>query len=409
MITQCSHCGTKFEISTELVESHDPRVRCGECLQVFNAKVQLVPEETFREPAIPTVTQKVKEVPAARAEAAGVESPAAELETYISAEDLENASTLALDNPSEPVPSNGHMADGQTVASQPTVNDGFYSPDLQINRSLPSPSDQPSDIGDNEFEQTLVLDNEDALNEQASQATLSTPIEPAIDTQAAIDAVAESIDVAGVAEPSAPPLEVSEFSADKNRSRSPDTHSHYSDSARELRRHISQRGGDVLPIETDEQPRSAQQSSMLVPLLCIAVALAAILYLARDQVARLDLPESVLVPFCAATGCELPMKQDLTRLELLQHRMNIHSRREDVLVINVDMLNNAPFRQPYPVFAVTMFDKDGGLVAERRFQPVDYLDPVKLEETLPSGEPVRIRFEILDPGPEAVASELEFE
>jgi hypothetical protein len=73
------------------------------------------------------------------------------------------------------------------------------------------------------------------------------------------------------------------------------------------------------------------------------------------------------------------------------------------------MINNAPYRQPYPVLAVGMFDQDEAIVAERKFQPEDYLEPELLDATLPAGEPVRIRFEILDPGPEAVTSEVVFE
>jgi predicted Zn finger-like uncharacterized protein len=392
MITQCSHCGTKFEISTELVESDDPRVRCGECLEVFNAKAQLVPEATFVEPAIPTVTQKVA-TGAGQRTGAGQPVPAVELDGYISADDLENAVTLSLNEPVESTAAGNH-------ASQPRVNDGFYSPDLQVEPRSANREQSSQTTADDEFERTLVLDLGDS--DDAPDGTGQTEL-PAVDLQGG-DAHSDAVYAS-----EAPPIDDFQLASEREQSRDTDAHMYDNDSAVELRRHVSQRGGEVLPIATEEQSHRTQQHSMLMPLLCVALALAATLYFARERVAQLDLPEPVLSAFCGLAGCELPVKQDLTRLELLQHRMNIHSERTDVLVINVDMINNAPYRQPYPVLAVGMFDQDEAIVAERKFQPEDYLEPELLDATLPAGEPVRIRFEILDPGPEAVTSEVVFE
>ena len=89
--------------------------------------------------------------------------------------------------------------------------------------------------------------------------------------------------------------------------------------------------------------------------------------------------------------------------------MSSHPTLSDVLEINVDVINRAPFPQPYPVLSVTMTDSDGGIVAERKFKPADYLEPDALDDTLPTNQLVRIKFEILDPGPEASSSELVFE
>ena len=44
MITRCDHCGSKFEVSNEVVYSSDPQVRCGECMSLFNARTNLFNE-----------------------------------------------------------------------------------------------------------------------------------------------------------------------------------------------------------------------------------------------------------------------------------------------------------------------------------------------------------------------------
>jgi len=41
MITRCHHCGAEFDVSSSLVFSRDPSVRCGQCMELFDAKANL--------------------------------------------------------------------------------------------------------------------------------------------------------------------------------------------------------------------------------------------------------------------------------------------------------------------------------------------------------------------------------
>jgi len=47
MITRCDQCGSTFEVSTELLNSGDPSVRCGECTSLFDARANLYDEADF--------------------------------------------------------------------------------------------------------------------------------------------------------------------------------------------------------------------------------------------------------------------------------------------------------------------------------------------------------------------------
>ncbi len=407
MITQCSHCSTKFEISKELIESQDPRVRCGECLNVFNAKIQLIVEEEFSETVVPTVTRKVK---AASQKSEDRVTAAAELESYISADDFENAATIVLDDPG----SDADNAARRSVSGNSrtaTVNDEFYSPDMQLDYGRPAAAKEDAlDSTTLEFERTLVLESQSTREPAEAMARPTaldvdarrqpSPADPAADRNRPDVASQRSVTSDETLDPES--LSRDDGQTETARSR---------DSAVELRSHVSERGGGVLPLTEDKEVRrkSSQQKSMLVPLLCCAAALLGVLYLARDQIAQLDLPEPVLGAFCSVTGCELTVAQDIERLELLRHKMSSHPTLSDVLEINVDVINRAPFPQPYPVLSITMTDTNGGVVAERKFKPEDYLEPESIEDTLPTNQLVRIKFEILDPGPEASSSELVFE
>jgi predicted Zn finger-like uncharacterized protein len=43
--TLCSHCGTRFKIAKAQLDSHRGMVRCGQCLQPFDARASFIPEE----------------------------------------------------------------------------------------------------------------------------------------------------------------------------------------------------------------------------------------------------------------------------------------------------------------------------------------------------------------------------
>lgn len=539
MITRCNRCGAKFEISVNLVRSSDPTVRCGECLSVFDASEHLIPDDSIHnyvtEPAPNRRrTDKRREVAGSVVNRAPVVSHATDTATaesmaHITADDLENASTLAfehgaLDSEETGVPA---AADRARPVSTTRVNDGFYSPDLDINQFESSPSDQqfksphhqpPSDrqsvkhdpmidLGESldntslEFERTLALENfTDAESPQYSAdsttppsadvtrspdiSEFSQPIvndfrpEPrtnitydetvrfeqtddfsaqsfAESRQAGVDDHAERNPERSTSEYTDTTINTGRdypllsddfldqnatvneaqdaFSQSQNQPESlySDDRQYSSansdqrnsdvdeleedlrerrvdqDSARELRRYVSSRGGAVYP-EGSARNRQGTRSSIL-PVLLMCVALGGVLYLARNVIATMNLPEPVVSAFCAVTGCELPAKKDIEQLELVRHQMFSHKTLDDVLVFSVDLVNRARFPQPYPVLVVTMANGTGESVAFRKFEPAEYLEDDPALKTLPAGEPVRIKFEIVDPGPQALSSELSFE
>jgi predicted Zn finger-like uncharacterized protein len=44
LITRCRHCHTTFRVTPEQLQVHGGQVRCGRCMQIFNALASLVPE-----------------------------------------------------------------------------------------------------------------------------------------------------------------------------------------------------------------------------------------------------------------------------------------------------------------------------------------------------------------------------
>ncbi len=517
MITRCNQCGTKFEISAELVQSEDPSVRCGECLSVFDARLQLVTADSIsnytgvsagRSAGRRHARQPEIQASVAQAEPEVAHAGAADHYAHISDDDLEHAATVVLDQ----APSDDDSPDAAYRQSLPDdrINDGFYSPDLSVEvadgqhfndaeLNTSSRADDKIDPSMNldshfdntnlEFERTLALENYplsakaealspindmnrapvDTVSElrdqqfDSEQGTHSNPYNaddqaqreahelylgnnwhpdssPALHSEAetAVEPLvvrdyALATDGGSTAAPDA--FEPLNETVDPDRHLSPEeralTQNSFSesslphddffaghdeepeqnqDSASDLRSYVSSRGVDMVSGgDTDQHKKTRPSAAMLKPLLLISVLAAGVLYFARDTIATMNLPAPVLSAFCGVAGCELPLQKDVEQLELIRHQMFSHKSLDDVLVFTVDVINRAPFPQPYPALVVTMANSAGESVAFRKFQPDEYLEEDPTLTQLPAGKPVRIKFEIVDPGPAAMSSELSFE
>lgn len=63
--TLCPHCMTRFRVAEEQLESHDGMVRCGHCLQAFDARVDFIANEPDPQLDLPILDAAAEEVMAA--------------------------------------------------------------------------------------------------------------------------------------------------------------------------------------------------------------------------------------------------------------------------------------------------------------------------------------------------------
>lgn len=100
-------------------------------------------------------------------------------------------------------------------------------------------------------------------------------------------------------------------------------------------------------------------------------------YAMRNDLARTAEFRPVLEQLCAVVQnfarCEIPLRRDLTQIELQGRSIRPHPRFENAVLVNVTLLNKASFRQAYPAIEFTLADFNGALIARRRFQPADYI------------------------------------
>jgi hypothetical protein len=112
---------------------------------------------------------------------------------------------------------------------------------------------------------------------------------------------------------------------------------------------------------------------------------------------------------CGLLGCELPLRADLSQIELLDRDVRQHPQVEGALLINATFSNRSPFAQPYPVFEISFSNLAGNAIAVRRFRPSEYLVAgVDIGAGITPNSPVRVMLEVEDPGEKAVSYQFGF-
>jgi predicted Zn finger-like uncharacterized protein len=132
-------------------------------------------------------------------------------------------------------------------------------------------------------------------------------------------------------------------------------------------------------------------------------------YFNRDTLAADASLRPVLERACNMLHCRLPLRVDLTQLEIINRDVRKHPQVDTALLINATVANRAGFNQPYPVFEISFSDLAGKPVAMRRFLPSEYLgESIDTTAGMAPDVPVHIVLEVRDPGDEAVSFEFGF-
>ena len=149
-------------------------------------------------------------------------------------------------------------------------------------------------------------------------------------------------------------------------------------------------------------------NSLLVGLLLLLLGLQWV-YFNRDTLAGDAGLRPALERFCGVLQCQLPLRVDLGRLEIIDRDVRKHPQVDDALLINASIANRAGFAQPYPVFEISFSDATGRPVAMRRFLPGEYLDETAdAAAGMAPDVPVQIVLEVQDPGDAAVSFQFGF-
>ena len=167
------------------------------------------------------------------------------------------------------------------------------------------------------------------------------------------------------------------------------------------------------PLQLDWQPRKRSGWRLfgwtLLTLLAAAALAGQYVIYHYAELARQDQYRPWFEQACPIVGCSLPSKVDIEQIRSSNLVVRSHPEFSGALVVDAILYNRAPFSQPFPLLEMRFADLNGQLIASRRFKPSEYLaGELAGQAEMPPQTPIHIALDILDPGARAVNYSLNF-
>lgn len=146
----------------------------------------------------------------------------------------------------------------------------------------------------------------------------------------------------------------------------------------------------------------------LLSLLMILVLFIQVAWLQFHSLSRIQPYRAGYEFICPMLGCRLPVLIDRELIRVRNLVVRKHPDIDNALIVDVILINTAPFRQPFPDLVMAFSDIDEKPVAARRFSPREYLGgELAGLNLIPQNQPVHISLELVDPGETAVNYKIE--
>lgn len=160
------------------------------------------------------------------------------------------------------------------------------------------------------------------------------------------------------------------------------------------------------PIEFTSKRMRRWYQRILWPALSLVALVALIAQLAWfsfDYFSRVEPYRTAYALLCPYLKCQLPSLVDTRQISAFNLVVREHPETAGALAVDVMIMNNAPFDQPYPDLVLVFTDIDENEVASRRFSPAEYLGGEAAGSShMPQKQPVHLTLDLVDPGEKAV-------
>lgn len=143
-------------------------------------------------------------------------------------------------------------------------------------------------------------------------------------------------------------------------------------------------------------------------LLLFVFSIAQIVYYQRYDLIKTPKFQQQVLSLCELIPCGDDQFSSIQQIKLLERNVFTHPVVSNALMITGSFVNQAPFAQRLPKMLVSLFDIKGELIANRVFDPTEYLQGDENKSSAESNKPVQFRLEIIDPGTDALTYEFEF-
>ncbi|MEX2963948.1 DUF3426 domain-containing protein [Microbulbifer sp. TYP-18] len=360
LVTRCPHCSTSFHVSEAQLRAARGAVRCGSCLQVFRADENIV---------------------------FGDNDADRNLEALLEDDDFLIHDNIDLDGDLDTEPSKPLAAEASGPGQGPVIDEAFADSDWQTQTD---PTTVIEDSGQAEFDSGELAPDWDPDPQSGEILAPTLDRSPPRDGDGIPSQVEQSLD-------------------DRRRQRSFRPEKEPLSAPPDRQRLLS--AIEPAPLEMTWRPRRDQRIPgwlwTLLMALLVGGLLAQTAYFRFDSLSKRQPWRDLYALACPQLGCTLPILADTDAIRTANLVVRSHPQLKGALVVDAVLLNTAEFSQPFPNLLLTFSDLQNRAVASRRFAPTDYLQgELAGRKQMPSGNPVHIAIEIVDPGLAAVNYEL---
>lgn len=419
-VTQCPHCQTSFRVSHAQLSVARGAVRCGSCLQVFNAARQLLEQRSNQSPAVlPMASDSEPSSSGLPSDALPATTPtqtprpaerwgshAMDLDHLDLDEELARLEQRDAGRPQTP----GREIRDPDSSLQARRDDARAEGDEWVDSLHNDDVDRLPEV------QAQVIDRRDDREPEPEHQPENGRTEPSFSSSAALDD-----------EPTAPdpgPRKIASTDRAQRFSAVDELDDEDTDEPLQDPRGKRQRAEPAVrdqalldltddPLRLDWQPAKPRTGRKLLWTLLAMLALLGLagqyVWYHFDELARQDQYRPWFQSICPQINCKVPSKVDIKQLKSSNLVVRSHPEFKGALVVDAIIYNRAPFSQPFPLLELRFADPSGQLIASRRFKPGEYLSgEIAGKEEMPPQTPIHIALDILDPGAKAVNYSLSF-
>ncbi|MCE0758243.1 DUF3426 domain-containing protein [Marinobacter sp. G11] len=368
--TQCPQCETRFRVTDEQLGVAGGKVRCGSCMNVFNALEHRVTESG-------TIATPPEEKPQEPADVGFGEDE-----------------FVFADNPEEDA-TEGRYAGSKLTFDEDELSDSFRDVDEP---DAPGFRDDSDDHDNHQVDESWA----EAMLEEVEPGQEHKPEkEPEPEPEPELLKVEPEPEPAQPRADHEPPL-----TADDDRVSDPVTSRpakpfQPDNLYQDLRRDPVSVGGG----------RGGLRTALwtLVVLVLIGVLVAQVTWFQFDRLSAIPQLRPFYEKGCELAGCQLKPLVDVDAIQSRKLVVRTDPENRTQLIVDAVILNRAGFEQPFPAIALTFSNLNGDVVAQSVFSPDEYLaGEASGLNAMPMETPVRIAISIRDPGRDAVNYNLGF-
>lgn len=362
IITECPTCATRFQVTPGQLKIAHGKVRCGECLEVFNAQVYRC--DTLVDPQI-------------------------DLRPVDQLDDLSDT----LDN--DPLFDQIEVA--LFTSPDNLSGDDKRYPSSSAQPILPEPLDDDNDV--------LAAANTIGLSANAdADAAAITTID--IDLE---QPVSELLPISTAAQPSVaieqPAANNTTDLTDTLTASMTPTNASPKPTTQSIRP-LTDFQAEPLFINRAATPTATHRGWTVLTLIAVLLLLGQYLWFNRQPLSAYSELSAAYQYACQYLPCQLDAPIMLDKIKTQQLLVRQHPDFQGALRVNLRLENLADVAQPYPAILLSFSDRLGQPVSQRTFQPTEYLDTAHTApQTISPKRSVQIEFEILDPGRRALSYE----